>query len=146
MYMCMHVHCIVHYVHVLVPFCRHCSSTNLTELAKAARILATLNSNDLEGDDLLKAARALAAATAALLNAAAPENIEVGFNWNGSLGSSRYCLNGTFSVLCPLTCECGHTLCKVSVCVIQSAAELDMHVITVAPWKFNPMSSLIKIP
>lgn len=58
------------------------SSTNLTELAKAARILATLNPNELEGDDLLKAARALAAATAALLNAAAPENIEVGFNWN----------------------------------------------------------------
>jgi hypothetical protein len=57
-----------------------CSSTNLTELAKAARILATLNPNALEGDDLLKAARALAAATAALLNAAAPENIEVGFN------------------------------------------------------------------
>ena len=56
------------------------SSTNLTELAKAARILATLNPNALEGDDLLKAARALAAATAALLNAAAPENIEVGFN------------------------------------------------------------------
>lgn len=65
------------HVHVLL-----CSSTNLTELAKAARILATLNPNDLEGDDLLKAARALAAATAALLNAAAPENIEVGFNWN----------------------------------------------------------------
>lgn len=52
------------------------SSTNLTELAKAARLLAALNPDGLTGDDLLKAARALAAATAALLNAAQPENMK----------------------------------------------------------------------
>lgn len=53
------------------------SSTNLTELAKAVKLLAALSTSDLEGDDLLKAARALAAATAALLNAAQPENMDV---------------------------------------------------------------------
>ena len=51
-------------------------STNLTELAKAVRLLAALSASQLEGDDLLKAARALAAATTALLNAAQPENME----------------------------------------------------------------------
>ena len=41
------------------------------------RLLAALSASQLEGDDLLKAARALAAAIAALLNAAQPENMEV---------------------------------------------------------------------
>ena len=66
------------------------SSTNLTEMAKAVRLLAALSASQLEGDDLLKAARALAAATAALLNAAQPENMEVatgkramGADWGG---------------------------------------------------------------
>ena len=54
-----------------------CSSTNLTELAKAVRLLAALSTTELTGDELLKAARALAAATAGLLDAAKPENIEV---------------------------------------------------------------------
>ena len=53
------------------------SSTNLTELAKAVRLLAALNPTDLTGDELLRAARNLAAATAGLLNAAKPENVEV---------------------------------------------------------------------
>ena len=53
------------------------SSTNLTELAKAIRLLAALNVEGMTPDDLLKAARALAAATAGLLNAAQPENLEV---------------------------------------------------------------------
>ena len=56
------------------------SSTNLTELAKAVRLLAALSPTELTGDELLKAARALAAATAGLLNAAQPENVEVGSN------------------------------------------------------------------
>jgi len=51
-------------------------STNLTELAKAVRLLAALSPTELTGDELLKAARALAAATAGLLNAAQPENVE----------------------------------------------------------------------
>ena len=45
------------------------------------RLLAALAPSELEGDELLRAARALAAATAGLLNAAQPENMEVGFNW-----------------------------------------------------------------
>ncbi len=53
------------------------SSTNLTELAKAARLLAALNPDGPTGDELLRAARALAAATAALLNSAQPENMKV---------------------------------------------------------------------
>ena len=64
------------YLITIIPL--FCSSTNLTELAKAVKLLAALSTNDLEGDDLLKAARALAAATAALLNAAQPENMDVG--------------------------------------------------------------------
>ncbi len=53
------------------------SSTNLTELAKAVRLLASLSPSTPTGDELLKAARALAAATAGLLNSAQPENMEV---------------------------------------------------------------------
>ncbi len=60
----------------MIPSLPH-SSTNLTELAKAARLLAALNPDGPTGDDLLKAARALAAATAALLNSAQPENMKV---------------------------------------------------------------------
>lgn len=41
------------------------------------RLLAALSPTELEGDDLLRAARALAAATANLLNSAQPESIEV---------------------------------------------------------------------
>ena len=62
-------------------------------MAKAVRLLAALSASQLEGDDLLKAARALAAATAALLNAAQPENMEVatgkramGADWGGAIG------------------------------------------------------------
>ena len=54
------------------------SSTNLTELAKAVRLLAALDVPGMTPDDLLRAARALAAATAGLLNATQPENLEVG--------------------------------------------------------------------
>ena len=54
-----------------------CSSTNLTELAKAVRLLASLSPSTPSGDELLKAARALAAATAGLLNSAQPENMDV---------------------------------------------------------------------
>ena len=46
-------------------------------MAKAVHLLASLSASQLEGDDLLKAARALAAATAALLNAVQSENMEV---------------------------------------------------------------------
>lgn len=53
------------------------SSTNLNELAKAVKLLAALNVEGMTPDDLLKAARSLAAATAELLNAAQPENLEV---------------------------------------------------------------------
>ena len=53
------------------------SSTNLNELAKAVRLLAALNVEGMTPDDLLKAARALAAATAGLLNTTKPENLEV---------------------------------------------------------------------
>ena len=61
-------------------------STNLTEMAKAVCLLASLSASRLEGDDLLKAARALAAATAALLNAAQPENMEVAMEADGGWG------------------------------------------------------------
>ena len=61
----------------LPPFLHFSSSTNLTELAKAIRLLAALSPTALTGDELLKAARNLAAATAGLLNAAKPENVEV---------------------------------------------------------------------
>ena len=54
-----------------------CSSTNLNELAKAVRLLAALNVEGMTPDDLLQAARALAVATAGLLNASQPENLEV---------------------------------------------------------------------
>ena len=53
------------------------SSTNLNELAKAVRLLAALNVEGMTPDDLLRAARALANATAGLLNASTPENLEV---------------------------------------------------------------------
>ena len=53
------------------------SSTNLNELAKAVRLLAALNVEGVTPDDLLRAARALANATAGLLNASTPENLEV---------------------------------------------------------------------
>ena len=61
----------------LPPSLYFSSSTNLTELAKAVRLLAALSPTPLTGDELLKAARNLAAATAGLLNAAKPENVEV---------------------------------------------------------------------
>ncbi len=54
-----------------------CSSTNLSELAKAVRLLAALHPTQPTGDELLKAAQALAGATAGLLSAAQPENMEV---------------------------------------------------------------------
>uniref|UniRef100_A0A1X7VGP0 FERM domain-containing protein n=1 Tax=Amphimedon queenslandica TaxID=400682 RepID=A0A1X7VGP0_AMPQE len=50
-------------------------STNLSELAKAVRMLAALNPSEGEGSNLLDAARALAAATADLLNSAHPQNL-----------------------------------------------------------------------
>ena len=53
------------------------SSTNLTELAKACRMIAALRPHEKGSDDLLNAARKLAAATANLLNASQPENLEV---------------------------------------------------------------------
>ena len=53
------------------------SSTNLSELAKAVRMLAALTPTEGEGSNLLDAARALAAATADLLNSAHPENLSV---------------------------------------------------------------------
>lgn len=56
--------------------------THLTELAEATRVLVALDPNAPEGDDLLEEARNLAATTEALMNATAPENIEVGFNKN----------------------------------------------------------------
>ena len=67
------------------------SSTNLTELAKAVCLLAALSPSTPSGDELLKAARALAAATAALLNSAQPENIEVSINFviRGCLGGRK---------------------------------------------------------
>ncbi len=68
----MYVNVCVHPVSVALH-----SSTNLTGLANAIRLLASLNPVEPTGDDLLRAARALAAATAGLLDAAKPENIEV---------------------------------------------------------------------
>ena len=53
------------------------SSTNLTELAKACRMIAALQPHEKGSDDLLNAARKLAAATANLLKASQPENLEV---------------------------------------------------------------------
>ena len=70
------------------------SSTNLTELAKAVRLLGALFPDGLSGDELLKAARALAAACAALLNAAQPENMKV-------------CVHGGGGGLCVLAVVCG---------------------------------------
>ena len=55
----------------------HYSSTNLTELAKACRMIAALQPHEKGSDDLLNAARKLAAATANLLKASQPENLEV---------------------------------------------------------------------
>ena len=52
-------------------------STNLNELAKAVRLLAALDVEGMTPDDLLRAARALANATAGLLNASSPEHLEV---------------------------------------------------------------------
>ena len=57
------------------------SSTNLSELAKAVRMLAALNPSEGEGSNLLDAARALAAATADLLNSAHPQNLHVSWGW-----------------------------------------------------------------
>lgn len=54
-----------------------CSSTNLTELAKACRMIAALQPHEKGSDDLLNAARRLAGATANLLKASQPENLEV---------------------------------------------------------------------
>ena len=61
-----------------------CSSTNLSELAKAIRLLAALHPTQPTGDELLKAAQALAGATAGLLNSAQPENMEV--SWVQEVG------------------------------------------------------------
>lgn len=52
------------------------SSSNLTELVKAVRLLAAMSASQREGDDLLDAAQKLALATAGLLNTAQPENVE----------------------------------------------------------------------
>ena len=59
------------------------SSTNLSELAKAVRMLAALNPSEGEGSNLLDAARALAAATADLLNSAHPQNLHVSYSGRG---------------------------------------------------------------
>ena len=61
----------------LSPLSLSYSSTNLSELAKAVRMLAALNPSETDGGNLLDAARALAAATANLLNSAHPENLQV---------------------------------------------------------------------
>ena len=53
------------------------SSTNLTELAKAVKMLAALSNTQQDGNNLLDAARALAGATSKLLDASHPDNIEV---------------------------------------------------------------------
>ena len=53
-----------------------CSSSNLTELVKAVRLLAAMSASQRESDDLLGAAQKLALATAGLLNTAQPENVE----------------------------------------------------------------------
>ena len=52
-------------------------STNLTELAKAVKMLAALAPNESDSRQLLDSARMLATATAKLLDAALPENLEV---------------------------------------------------------------------
>ena len=52
-------------------------STNLTELAKAVKMLAALAPNESDSRQLLDSARMLAIATAKLLDAALPENLEV---------------------------------------------------------------------
>lgn len=57
--------------------CFVCSATNLTELAKAVKMLAALSDSDQDRGNLLAAAQALAEATAKLLNSSKPENIEV---------------------------------------------------------------------
>lgn len=49
----------------------------MTELAKACRMIAALQPYEKGSDDLLNAARNLAAATANLLKASQPENLEV---------------------------------------------------------------------
>ena len=49
----------------------------MTELAKACRMIAALQPHEKGSDDLLNAARKLAAATANLLKASQPENLEV---------------------------------------------------------------------
>ena len=49
----------------------------MTELAKACRMIAALQPHEKGSDDLLNAARRLAAATANLLKASQPENLEV---------------------------------------------------------------------
>jgi len=49
----------------------------LTELAKACRLIAALKGYGKGSDDLLDAARKLAAVTANLLNSAQPEKLEV---------------------------------------------------------------------
>lgn len=78
-------------IYVWLSFPR--SSTNLTELAKAARLLAALNPSQPTGDELLKAAKALAAATAELLNSAQPENMKVGQEEGvGGVGGGTYIL------------------------------------------------------
>jgi len=58
----------------------------LSELAKAIRLLAALHPTQPTGDELLKAAQALAGATAGLLNSAQPSNMEV------SLSAQEYFL------------------------------------------------------
>lgn len=65
------------------------SSTNLNELTKAVRLLAALNMEGMT-PDLLKVARSLAAATAKLLNAAQPENLEVRYEREKRIIISRY--------------------------------------------------------
>jgi talin len=51
-------------------------STNLSELAKAVRMLAALTPNETDSRSLLDAARALAGATSSLLNSAHPERLK----------------------------------------------------------------------
>jgi len=49
----------------------------LIELAKACRLIAALKGHSKSSDDLLDAARKLAATTANLLNSAQPNNLKV---------------------------------------------------------------------
>lgn len=51
------------------------------EMSQAVRILAALTQSETEGNNLLDAARALAAACADLMGAARPENLQVSLGW-----------------------------------------------------------------